>query len=239
MMKHVSLGILLLTASLARAESTGYAAPRLDATSYRGDPWRNKDGSYRYSLELGGGVALPAGATKKYQNTAGGFRLGGGYNLNRRLGIMLQYDFNNFGVPNSLLQHLPSAGDNYTGRVHLWSLTAAPVVQLLRSDGASVYLTGGGGFYRKLVKFDTTTKGCNPDGGCLNFPTYAGGDSNNAGGVSLGLGAAKKIAFESKVRVFAEARYVWIANTGGHPGIHADIANKRTGYFPILIGLKW
>ncbi len=189
----------------------------------------------------------PAGSTRRYQNTAGGFRIGVGANLNRFLGTQVEYDFNNFGVPTSITNQFGPTLDSLnhrvlspaTGRVHLWSIDLDPVVHYYRSEVFDAYVVGGGGFYRKLVRFSTGTAQENCNSTCLSYPTILGQYSNNAGGLNLGAGIAWRIALQSKVKAFAEARYIWVDNkpSPGN-GIYAP-AYYRTGYFPIVLGLKW
>jgi hypothetical protein len=206
---------------------------------YKGDPWTYSDGTFRYSLELAGGVAVPAGATRTYQNTAGGFRLGLGANLNKYAGALLEYDFNNFGVPSKLINRAGSFQYPVSGRVHIWSVTLNPVIHFYRSEASDAYVIGGGGFYRKLVRFSTTSSQNFCYTNCLTYPTTLSQFSNNAGGVNFGLGIAHRIMLGSKVRAFTEARYVWIDNqrSSGN-GVYTP-AYYRTGYFPVVVGLKW
>lgn len=215
---------------------------------YNRDPWRFNDGTYRYTLEVAGGVAVPAGSTRRYQNTAGGFMFGFGANLNKYLGAQIEYSFNNFGVPASITKQFGPTLDSLnhistlspvTGRVHLWSIGLAPVVHYYRSERFDAYVVGGGGFYRKFVRFSTTAgqEGC--FSACLSYPTILGQYSNNAGGLNLGAGIAWRIVYGSKVKAFAEARYVWIDNKPSlGNGIYSP-AYYRTGYFPVALGLKW
>jgi hypothetical protein len=219
--------------------------PDLSQTNYR-NRWNNKNGSYRYSLELGGGSSFAVGPTRRYQNISGSFRLGTGYNLNKIFGIMLEYDFNNFGVPtgavNSLYGTPPYyAPTNITGRVHLWSITANPIFHFYNGEQSGAYLVVGGGFYRKLIRFNyRTPSNCS---NCLSAPSLYDQSSNNAGGLNAGLGFTRTLSYGSKAKWFAEARGVWIDNnrtTGktGYPG-YPSPTNYRTVYFPATLGMRW
>jgi hypothetical protein len=239
-------GLFLFFCLIALASPAIHAAPpSLDDTHYH-DYWHHKDGSDRYTFELGAGASFTAGAAKRYQNTSGSFRFGGGYNVNKLLSVLLEYDFNNFGVPSAEIislygspdQFIPGNNTGVSGRVHLWSITADPVIHHHWSERSDTYLVGGGGFYRKLVTFNYQTPlNC---AGCLNPPSTVGQFSNNAGGLNLGLGHARTITYDSYVKWFIEARYVWIDNKPVSPNsIGYPPVAYRTGYFPATVGLRW
>ncbi|MDR3737356.1 MAG: outer membrane beta-barrel protein [Acidobacteriaceae bacterium] len=223
------------------------APPALDKQNYK-EHWRNSDNSNKYTLELGGGASLPAGSTKTYQDTGFNVRLGAGYQFNRRIAVLAQYDFNHFGVPKSISDELffrpgssPLSGADLgaSGAVHLWSLTLNPRVRYVHTEKVDAYVVAGGGFYRKLVRFNIPGE-CQTLASCyfIDWPKIPlSHSSNNAGGFSAGTGIEWRVSYLPHGRYFVEGRYVWVDNSSTNT-VYAP-ASYRTGYFPITAGLRW
>ncbi len=238
---------LLLT--LSSCTLLAAAPPPLDKANYK-EHWRNSDNSNRYTLELGGGASLPAGSTKTYQSTGFNVRVGGGYQFNRRIALVADYDFNHFGVPTSTSDQIvfdPLAnGFSYSGAelgasgaVHLWSVTLGPRVRYAHSDNFDGYIVASGGFYRKLVRFNIPGE-CDSRGYCrVGYPSPIplSHSSNNAGGVSVGTGIEWRVSYLPHGRYFIEGRYVWVDNHSTDT-VYAP-TSYRTGYFPVTVGLRW
>ena len=55
--------------------------------------WRNKDGSEKLALEFSGRYNVSVGSTRRYQTWGWSYLMGGGYNLNQRVGILAEYSF--------------------------------------------------------------------------------------------------------------------------------------------------
>jgi len=210
------------------------------------DRYTNPDGSSKFAFEVGAGFATPAGSTGHYQKTSWNFSAGAGRNFNRAFGVLLQYDYANLGVANSITDAISNAvGADVNGNTHLWSITIDPVINF--SDSHShygAYITGGGGFYRKVTTFTE------PDSGTCFDPYYGyyacsqtlAHWSNNAGGLNAGLGFFYKLSTEGNAKLFAEARYTWVDNQSSPHNTAANgypPANYRTGYFPVTFGLRF
>jgi hypothetical protein len=213
--------------------------------TYR-DRYTNADGSSKIAWEAGAGFAHPAGSTQHYQKTGYNLSFGAGENFNRAFGVLLQYDFADMGVANYITNALSNTvGTTVTGNTHLWSITLNPIINF--SDPHShfgAYITGGGGFYRKLTTFTEPNSGVCYD---YYYGYYACAQnlahwSNNAGGLNGGLGFTYKPSAYSNLKIFSEARYTWVDNqaspnntsSNGYPP-----ANYRTGYFPVTFGVRF
>ena len=224
-------------------QGPGYGRRTYGRAAYS-DRWSNKDGSNKYSFEGGGGFSIPTGATKHYQNLGWNLKVGGGYNWNRRLGAMVDYDYNSFGVPSKILNQVNSQGG---GATHLWSLTVNPRFNYKTSGRVGGYVLAGGGFYRKVVSFTQPFNsqcayysyyGCVP--GTVN-QTVAH-FSNNAGGLDFGTGVTYKLSEFGNWKVFVEARYVWVDNQPSSASKSANgyaPTNYRTEFVPITFGFRW
>lgn len=222
------------------------------------DGMHNSDGSNKLAFEIGGGLDVPAGSTAKYQSLSYKFSVGAGRNFSKTFGVLLQGDYDHFGITNGQLaaqlalynsllpvnQQLSSLN----GSVHVWSVTVNPIINYYTSDTLGAYLIGGGGFYRKVTQFTSPQSGlfCDPYSGfCYQITSDAVVDhySNNAGGANAGLGFTYKFSRFSSQKFFAEARYVWVDNQPSSNNTKSNNgylpANYRTGYFPVTVGLRW
>ena len=92
---------------------------------------------------------MPAGNTGTWQLVGYSINLGGGWNFNKWLGVLAEYSFNSANIPQSTLTNVGEPN----GNVHVWSLTLDPIVYYKTSGHIGGYVTGGGGFYRKLTSF--------------------------------------------------------------------------------------
>jgi hypothetical protein len=167
-------------------------------------------GFHHWAAEGGFGFASPIGNTKSTQTTGYSIKLGGGWNFNRHFGALLEYEFNRSGIPNSVL----AASGAPEGNVHLWGLTVDPVYYYKTTGAWGGYVTGGGGFYRKLTSFTEPVYlgiGCDFYGYC--YPQYANVTlshfSSNQGGLNIGTGITHNIG-DGGAKIYAEARYLFV-----------------------------
>lgn len=197
------------------------------------------------AFEAGGGFSKPTGNTKAYQNLGWSLKVGGGYNLNKRFTVMMDYDYASFGVPSSILNQVNPQGG---GGTHLWSLTLNPIFNYKTSGRFGGYVVGGGGFYRKLVNFTQPfNDNCayfDPFYGCIpgTVNQTVAHFSNNAGGLNLGTGFTYKLSDTGNWKLFAEARYVWVDNQPSANSMSSTgyaPSNFRTQYIPITFGVRF
>ncbi|MBS1814992.1 MAG: outer membrane beta-barrel protein [Acidobacteria bacterium] len=202
--------------------------------------WRNADGSEKLALAFGGGVNLSTGAARKYQGPAWNFQAGGGYRFNRRFALLGEYGFHHFRVPQQQVInyfHFPDyAEKSYVGRIRLWSITAQALVQYFATPRYGGYLIGGGGFFRKHTTVSSNGDCKNSTPGCA----FAGGQpvrfSNNAPGFDIGTGLAYRPMFNDSLKLFIEARYVWVRNQGNSSYAGAV---AHTTFVPVTAGIRW
>jgi hypothetical protein len=194
-------------------------------TNYN-DSTHNADGSNKYGFMVGGGFTLPTGGTHNYYGTSYAFQAGGGRFFNKNFGVMLNFNWANFGVQTSTLNNLlaiynqPSIGGDFTslgGYGHVWSFSLDPIYNVLQGDKTGVYVTGGVGFYHKITTFTTPTLGtyCDYFYGCFTYQANQPIDSytSNAFGIDGGVGFTYRFSQFGGERFFAEARYVYTANS--------------------------
>jgi hypothetical protein len=225
----------------------------------------NPDGSAKYTFFGGIGAGLPIGDTHKYETPNYGFQAGGGRNFNKTTGLMLQFDYDHFGLQASTIANQTSIYDTLLGcsgcvtgldgNNHIWSFTLDPTFTLASGRGIGAYAVVGGGYYHKVTNFTqpTTEEECSIYG-CGYFSINSNIDhyTSNTGGVNGGFGLTYKFSEFSTQRFYLEARYVLLLNqqrTG--ITIHnaatapANATNfypansNRTTYIPIKLGLRF
>src|ERR1700677_5095305 len=129
------------------------------------DSHTNPDGSAKYTFFGGGGFTLPTGGTHNYATTSWSIQVGAGRNFNKKVGVNVQFDYDNFGFQTATLNNqlaiynalneangfpaLPQLGGNSL----LWSFTLDPIYHLYDADNWGAYVIGGGGFYHKTANF--------------------------------------------------------------------------------------
>ncbi len=201
-----------------------YGRPRYTDSSH------NADGSNKYTLVVGGGLTLPTGGTKSALTTSYSFQGGVGRNFNKKLGVIAQFDWDNFGVQTSTLNNLlgiyRSLGavdqnnapiTQLNGSSHIWSFTLNPIYNFAGGDKTGAYVVAGAGFYHKTASFSIPAigTGYDPYYGYYQFQANQPIDTytSNALGVNGGIGFTYKLSRFSNTKLFAEARYVYTANS--------------------------
>jgi hypothetical protein len=225
------------------------------------DSHTNSDGSAKYTFFVGGGFTLPTGGTHNYATPSWKIQVGGGRNFSKTLGVLVQFDYDKFGMQTSTLNkqlalynQLCGGSCGFSllgGNIHDWSFTLGPIYNFYTSDSIGAYAIGGVGFYHKYTQFTTPTTGT-----CFSsyygYYTCSGNIpidwyTSNAFGVNGGLGITYKFSRFANERFYAEARYVWTANqrkpfdvSGTTSYFNAFTqASARTTYIPITFGIRF
>lgn len=221
----------------------------------------NKDGSPKWAFMAGGGFTMPVAGTHAYATPSWKFQVGGGRNLNKVTAILLQFDYDRFGMTTATLNRQltlynqlcgGSCGfSSLGGYVHDWSFTLNPTFSIPTEGSLGAYVATGAGFYHKVTAFTTPTVSqyCDPYYGCYQYQANAPVDwyVSNAFGVNAGLGVTWKFSHFSNERLYAEARYVWTDNSprrydvsGTTPYFNAFPAEAaRTTWIPITFGIRF
>ena len=222
-----------LTESLSssRTQSGGYGSG-----GYHQYSRYDENSFHRLAIEGGGGFDAPVGNTKNAQTFGFNLRAGGGYNFSRNFGLLAAYEFHDAGIPNSVL----AAQQAPQGDVHLWGLTLDPVFYYKTKGSWGGYVTGGGGFYRKLTTFTQPVLAgviCDFFGDC--FPQFSNVTvshfSSNQGGVNLGAGFTHNLG-TGGAKVFAEARYLWVDSA--RPSA-TQIGSGTVSMIPVTFGIRF
>jgi opacity protein-like surface antigen len=192
----------------------------------------------RMTFEVGGGFNSPAPDSPDI-TWGGNFTAGAGYRFNHLLSTLIEYQFISNKLPGTLIAQAGSTG----GNAHIWSFTASPVVDLTPKGRFDVFVTGGGGFYRKVSNFTDPQPFiyCNYFYcGVYSQNVVVGHFSSNQGGWNIGMGIAHRT--ESGMRLFAEARYLDVltpAVTTQPNGLGTTTVEAGTRLLPVTIGVRW
>lgn len=246
------------------AESSSSAAPVLAGNAIDGaalpaapqsprDSAGQQGGGYYHSnnlfshltWEAGGGANGPTGDSSPYITWGGNFTLGAGYRIDPHVSLMAEYQFIDDKLPGALIAETGASG----GHAHIWSLTLDPVINFFPKSSNSIYVTGGGGFYRKVTSFTDPEQTyycdyyyCYP--GITN--AVVGHFSSNQGGWNIGAGFTHRLGGlygEGKAQLFAEARYLDVltpAVNGITPnGLGVTTVAADTKLVPITLGVRF
>jgi hypothetical protein len=233
------------SSSLASLYGMGSAAKSGSAPATEG---AGSDGGGRYSdshrffsadkiaIEAGGGFNAPIGHDTAYLTYGGNLTLGGGLEFNKRLSLLAEYQFIDDKLPASFIAASGNSGGG--GNAHIWSLTLDPMVDLFPSRQNSIYVTGGGGFYRKLTSFTVQV--------CCDFYGYpvsetAAHFSSNQGGFNFGAGYSRRmggVSGDGRMKLFGEVRYVEVF-TPDYDAFTGSLPMGKTETVPFTVGLRW
>ena len=252
---------------MAKAEGFGFGARegqppprrRYGRPNYS-DSHTNADGSPKYTFAVGGGFTLPTGNTHSYATPGWKIQVGAGRNFNQTIGVMLQFDYDKFGMQQKTLNNQLALYNSLCGtqcinqlggNVRDWSFSLDPIVNYYTSDTVGAYVIGGVGFYHKYTQFTTPAVGqyCDPYYGCYTYQANQPVDwyTSNAFGVNGGVGFTYKLSRWANERLYVEARYVWTDNKPRPFDVSGTTnyfnafppASARTTYIPVTFGIRF
>ena len=228
------------------------AAPEPDGSAGEGDgagQYGNGGGGggeshsllHNLVFEAGGGFNAPQSSSITY---GGQFTLGGGLRFNKYLSGLIEYQFMDDKLPGGLIAETGATG----GSAHIWSFTFDPVVDLMPKATNGVYVTGGGGFYRKVTSFTDPEEsefcefyGC----GTIVENEVVGHFSSNQGGFNVGAGFEHRVGGgygDSHTKLFVEARYMELfspASVSNPNGLGTTAVAADTKMIPVSVGVRF
>jgi hypothetical protein len=194
------------------------------------------------AFEVGGGFNAPVNTP--HITWGWNVNVGGGYNFDKRFAMLVEYQFIKDKLPGYLIAQTGADG----GNAHIWSFTLAPVVSLFPNSQNDVYVTGGGGFYRKVTNFTNPVPAlycsfyyCS----VVSVNQVIGHFSSNQGGWNIGAGYQHRMGGmfnDSKMKLFAEARYLKIytpAYSNQPNGLGTVTLAADTTLIPVTFGVRW
>jgi hypothetical protein len=227
--------------SLDAAEpSAGGGGGAAHGQQYGGGGVKSYLGSH-WAFEAGGGFDAPQSASITY---GGNFTVGGGLNFTKHVGALIEYQFIDDKLPGALIAETGASG----GNAHIWSFTIDPVIDLFPKSTNDVYITGGGGFYRKLTSFT------DPEESEYCYYYYCGVETENAvvghfssnqGGFNIGAGFQHRVGGiygDGKTKLFVEARYLDVltpASVSNPNGLGTTAVAADTKSIPVTLGVRF
>lgn len=205
----------------------------------RGGGWHDK-----MALEFGGGFTAPTDESSRYIGWGGNVTAGAGLRFSKFGALMVEYQFIGTKLPNYIVAETGASG----GNAHIWSLTLDPVINLIPKGNNNVYITGGGGFYRKVTNFTDpqAVQYCDYYYCGIGYQNQVVGHfSSNQGGWNAGAGISHRFGGmynEGRMSVFAEARYTEIytpAYSNSPNGLGVTTIGADTKLIPVTFGVRF
>jgi hypothetical protein len=198
------------------------------------------------AFELGVGPTAPIGndvsggkdvGLAGYDTWGYNVTVGTGWNFSKYIGALIEYQFDRNKIPGKTLAALGVPG----GNINTWSLTLDPIIYLPMTQSMGAYVTGGGGFYRKVTNFTAPQQVEQ----CYYFCYYGyanetiGHFSSNQGGLNIGLGGYwKAFGPDSNAKLYAEARYVWVDSPALSSATQFN-GEGTEGLIPVTFGVRF
>jgi hypothetical protein len=196
------------------------------------------------ALIAGAGFTAPVGNTAHGWETWGyNLKAGAGWNFTKHFGALVEYQFNRNKIPGSTLTQLAiDSGSSvpFGGNVNTWSFTINPIFYLPVTKKTGAYVTGGGGFYRKVTNFTAPVLSISCYFYCYvgYVPTTIAHSSSNQGGLNIGAGFYWKVLGEdSNAKLFAEARYLWVDSPVA--SIQNPYGSGTSSLIPVTFGIRF
>jgi hypothetical protein len=195
---------------------------------------------HNWTFEAGGGFNAPQSTSITY---GGQLTVGAGLKFNKYLSGLIEYQYMDDKLPGYLIAETGANG----GYAHIWSFTIAPVVDLTPKANNGFYVTGGGGFYRKVTSFTDPEE----EEYCYYFcevgvvPEVVGHFSSNQGGWNAGGGFYHRVGGqygESNTKLFIEARYLDVltpASVSNPSGLGTTAVAAGTKVIPVTLGVRF
>lgn len=162
------------------------------------------------AIVAGGGFAAPVqNSTNGYETWGYNLDFGGGWNFNKHFGILFEYQFDRMKIPGTTIAAVGAQGGNINTHLFLFD----PVYYIYAHHKSGAYVTGGGGFSRKVTNF-TDLQSVQE---CYYFcyygyaPVTVANFSSTQGAFDVGMGLYwKAFGQDSNAKLFAEARYIYV-----------------------------
>src|SRR5712691_4289440 len=171
--------------------------------------WRHLGHPYLEHLEPTGyvGIGGSTAVNPLARNLDAGWNVAGGFGVTQGYaGVMADFMFTDFGITHSALVRQGARN----GYQRFWALTVDPNVHVNPRGPVDFYLTGGAGLYGQR----TGLRAASRLGGQASQFDLVSVDTTNNFGVNGGAGFAFSISPESRLKIFAEARFHHLFNEG-------------------------
>jgi len=168
------------------------------------------------------------------------FDVGAGWNFSKKFGALIDYEFIRDSIPGDYLNDIGGgSGSGLGGNINTWSFSIDPIYYFPMGRKNGAYVTGGGGFYRKVTNFTSPIEECDEFYGCFDVPETVAHFSSNQGGGNFGIGFYHKVFGEdSNAKLYAQVKYVFVNSPG--PSASNDGQGSGTEeLLPITFGIRF
>ena len=196
------------------------------------------------AFEAGGGFNAPSKSSSPYITYGGNFTVGAGLRVQKHVSVLAEYQFIDDKLPGMLISETGANG----GHAHIWSFTLDPVIDLAPGRRNDLYVTGGGGFYRKVTSFTDPQAFQYCDYYYCGIGTQnqvVGHFSSNQGGWNVGAGYTHTLGAQMRgnnLKLFAEARYLNIDTPpvlSNPNGLGTTTVRAETKLVPVTLGVRF
>jgi len=188
------------------------------------------------AIVAGGGFSAPVGQdTNGYETYGYNLDFGGGWNFNKKFGILFEYQFDRMKIPGATIAAVGAQGGNINTHLFLFD----PVYYFYSRHSSGAYVTGGGGFSRKVTNFTDLQEVSE----CYYFCYYGyqsetvANFSSTQGAFDVGGGLYwKAFGQDSNSKLFVEARYIWVDS----PNPTSTTNGEGTeSLIPVTLGIRF
>lgn len=189
------------------------------------------------AVVAGGGFTGPLGNdTNGYDTWGYNLTFGGGWNFTKKFGVLFEYQFDRNKIPGATIAAVGAQGGNINSHLFLFD----PIYYFAAGhSNKGAYITGGGGFSRKVTNFTDLEEVEE----CYYFCYYGAASetvanfSSTQGAFDIGLGGYwKAFGRDSNAKLFAEARYVWVDSPKPTPTTNGE---GTEGLIPVTFGIRF
>lgn len=179
-----------------------------------------------FTFNVGAGFVEPARSFGRYTDVGWNVQGGAGFNFSNWASAMLDINYNQLGINSSSLSTLGVPG----GHIGIWSFTVDPVVHLTGKRRFDLYITGGGGLYRREDVLTAPVGGfiVNPFGFGVPFFGNQILSSYSVNKPGWDAGAGVNLGSKWRAKFYAEARYNRMFTWAG-----------TTDYIPVTFGVRF
>lgn len=157
----------------------------------------------------GAGFTAPIGnATHGFETWGYNFDIGGGWNFTKNFGALFEYQFDKNKIPGATIAAVGAHGGNINTHLFLFN-----GIYYFARRGSGAYVTGGGGFSRKVTNFTDLQQGSVCYFFCyyVTQPVTVYNFASTQAAADAGLGFYwKAFGQDSNGKLFLEARYIFV-----------------------------
>jgi len=183
----------------------------------------------------GAGITAPIGNdTHGFETWGYNFDVGGGWNFTKKFGALFEYQFDKNKIPGATIAAVGAHGGNINPHLFLFN-----GIYYFARRGSGAYVTGGGGFSRKVTNFTDLQQGSVCYFFCyyVTQPVTVYNFASTQAAADAGLGFYwKAFGQDSNGKLFVEARYVFVNSPAA---TRTKDGEGTEGIIPVTFGIRF